>query len=230
MFCVAVRQTQCLTAARAVGVRHYPGNTRKYKKVRWETGERIVPSDQPAAWSTGEVKHPQRLDCPLGNKDQYPKRMPDGGLQYFGFQYYPRVPGEEDNACEPTPLHLVTRVKCLKGKPWWDKEIMQKIGLNKKRSDISIVKNTPEMNAMLWKVKHLVKVTPIRVSLDQLEDVDPRCCFLKEDGEFSITPTVKVDDACLKEDDKLVARKWDKDFVDRHTRKNWDYPWQIKLC
>ncbi|MPC48166.1 hypothetical protein E2C01_041934 [Portunus trituberculatus] len=47
------------------------------------------------------------------------------------------------------------------------------------RSDIAILKNTPEVNAMLWKVKHLVKVTPIRLSVNQLIDVDPHCCFLK---------------------------------------------------
>ncbi|KAG0693726.1 39S ribosomal protein L30, mitochondrial [Chionoecetes opilio] len=228
MFGVAARKTRC--AAGRVGVRHRSYNSRKNKKVIWQTGERTVPSSQPATWSTGEVKHPGKLDCPLGNLEKYPKPMPDGGMQYFGFQYYPRHPGKEEPPCEPLPLHLVTRVKSLQNKPWWDREIMQKLGLTGKRNETSIVKNSPQSNALLWKVKHLVKVTPIRLPDDQLDNCDPRCCFLKEDGEFSVTPTVHVEDAHLEEDPKLVASKWDKEFVDRHTRKNWQYPWQLKLC
>ena len=90
MLHAATRQSQRVAAAGGVGVRHRSHDSRKTKKVIWHTGQRTVPSDQPAAWSTGEVQHPGRLDCPLGNKGTYPKEMPDGGLQYFGFQYYPR--------------------------------------------------------------------------------------------------------------------------------------------
>lgn len=229
MMQAAARQTRHVAAASSVGIRCKSSLSMK-KKILWHTGDRTVPSDQPAAWSTGEVKHPGKLDCPLGNIDKYPKKMPDGGLQYFGFQYYPRNPEEKDPPYEPTPLHLVTRVRCLKKKPWWDKQIMESLGLNGKRSDIAIVKNNPENNAKLWRVKHLVKVTPIRLPTDKLDNVDPRCCFLKEDGEFIINPAVQVEDERLEADPKLEALNWDKDFIDRHTRKNWEYPWQLKLC
>lgn len=30
-----------------------------------------------------------------------------------------------------------------------------------KRSEIALIANTPAMNAMLWKVKHLIRITPI---------------------------------------------------------------------
>lgn len=30
----------------------------------------------------------------------------------------------------PSPLHMVCRVKPLKGRPYWEKEIMQKFGLD----------------------------------------------------------------------------------------------------
>jgi large subunit ribosomal protein L30 len=30
------------------------------------------------------------------------------------------------------------------------------------KSDIAIVKNIPEVNEILWKIKHLVKITPIQ--------------------------------------------------------------------
>lgn len=54
--------------------------------------------------------------------------------------------------------------------------------------------------------------------------------ILQEDGEFVINPTVRVEDDCLEMDPKLESRRWDRDFVERHTRKNWEYPWQLKLC
>ncbi|XP_042886856.1 39S ribosomal protein L30, mitochondrial-like [Penaeus japonicus] len=186
--------------------------------------------DHSISWSTGEVQHPAPPDCPVGNRGEYPQQLPDGSLQYFGFQYYPRHPGQVDPPYDPAPLHLVTRVRCLKKKPWWDKMIMKQLGLDKKRSDVAVVKNNPENNAMLWKVKHLVKITPIRVPENLPEDMDPACCFLKETGEFIYSPHIKVDEKALQVDEKLVATKWNQDFVDRETRKNWEHPWQIKLC
>ncbi|XP_071530137.1 uncharacterized protein mRpL30 isoform X2 [Panulirus ornatus] len=189
-----------------------------------------VPEMQSVSWSTGEVTHPAPMDCPIGNKGEYPQKLPDGGVQYFGFQYYPRFPDEVDPPYDPAPLHLVTRVRCLKKKPWWDKEIMKKLGLDGKRSDVAIVKNNPENNAMLWRVKYLVKITPLRIPADLPDDADPRCCFLKETGEFIYSPRVKVEDSALEEDPKISKTKWTNLFIDKHTRKNWDYPWQLKLC
>ena len=57
---------------------------------------------------------------------------------------------------------------------------------NLQRSDIKIVKNSPDINAMLWKVKHLVKVTPIRLPTTEVDDADPRCCFLKVSSSLII--------------------------------------------
>lgn len=51
----------------------------------------IIPKMQTPTWSTGEVSHPGPKDTPLGNKGVYPYDLPDGGKQYFGFQYYPRL-------------------------------------------------------------------------------------------------------------------------------------------
>ncbi|KAG7155661.1 uncharacterized protein LOC121854685 [Homarus americanus] len=224
----AVRRLDLVTAP--VGARF-----RSHSKVRKPRFPKlpatpVISKTSSITWSSGEVTHPAPLDCPLGNKGDYPQELPDGGRQYFGFQYYPRFPGEVDPPYKPAPLHLVTRVRCLKNKPWWDKDIMKKLGLDGKRSDYTIVKNIPEINAMLWKVKYLVKITPIRVPADLPEEVDPRCCFLKETGEFSYSHELKVEDSTLEEDPKTNATKWDRDLIDSHTRKNWNYPWQLKLC
>ena len=83
---------------------------------------------------------------------------------------------------EPSKVLMVQRIRCLKKKPYWDKNIMTELGLNntvslfnrksfnclinvddflKKKSTIAIVANTPPVNALLWKVKHLIKITPV---------------------------------------------------------------------
>ncbi|KAK3868131.1 hypothetical protein Pcinc_026453 [Petrolisthes cinctipes] len=189
----------------------------------------VIPKMKTPTWSTGEVSHPGPQDCPLGNKGDYPYNLPDGGRQYFGFKYYPRYADEVDPPYKPTPLHLVTRTRCLKKKPWWDRDIMKRIGLDGKRSTVTILKNNPENNAMLWKVKHMVKVTPIHLPPDLPDDADPNHCFIKENGEFVYSHAVGVEDAQL-EDTTNSAVKWNQKFVDTHTRKNWDHPWQLKLC
>lgn len=40
-----------------------------------------------------------------------------------------RFEGEVDPPYEPAPLHLVTRIRSIRQKPWWDKEIMKELGL-----------------------------------------------------------------------------------------------------
>lgn len=187
-------------------------------------------SSSKPTWSTGEVTHPAPLDCPDGNKGQYPQKLPDGGVQYFGFKYYPRFHDEVDPPYDPAPLHLVTKIKSLSGRPYWEKDIMRTIGLYERSSGVAVMKNNPENNSMLWKVKHLVKITPLRIPKDLPDDVDPRSCFLKENGEFIYSPHLHVSEAALKEDENIAKTKWPKKFIDDHTRKNWEYPWQIKLC
>ncbi|XP_068242065.1 uncharacterized protein mRpL30 [Palaemon carinicauda] len=181
------------------------------------------------SWSTGEKNDPTPVDCPLGNKGKYPKKLPDGGVEYFGFKYYPRNSDEVDPPYEPSPLHLVTRVRSLKGKPHWEKDIMKKYGLERP-SACAIIKNNPENNAYLWKVKHLIKIVPIKLPKDLPEQADPRYCFLKETGELIYNPNVTVDEADFVEDEEIARTKICKTFIDAHTRKNWNYPWQIKLC
>lgn len=56
-----------------------------------------------------------------------------------------------------------------------------------------IVKNTPDMCALLWKVKHLVKIVPIKLP-DKLPTADDlNGTYLHENGIFYVIP--KVDPA-----------------------------------
>ncbi|KAK7086392.1 ribosomal protein, L30 [Halocaridina rubra] len=197
-------------------------------KKQWWYGEKIESTSE-ISWSSEEATHPALPDSPLGNIKEYPQKLPDGGIQYFGFKYYPRNPDDVDPPYEPAPLHLVIRLKSLSKRPYWEKDILRKFGLVGKRSDFAIVKNIPENNAYLWRVKHMVRITPLRVPSNLPEYVDPKCCFLKETGEFIYSPHLKVDENRLKEDGDLARTKISRKFVDEHTRKNWQNAWQIKL-
>lgn len=64
-------------------------------------------------------------------------------------------------------------------------------------NEIAIVKNIPEINAMLWKVKHLVSVTPIVFPYGEPTENDVDHLFLKENGQCLVTKEIKVDETRL---------------------------------
>lgn len=43
-----------------------------------------------------------------------------------------RFADDVDPPYKPTPLHLITRTRSLKKKPWWEKDIMKCLGLDGK--------------------------------------------------------------------------------------------------
>lgn len=67
----------------------------------------------------------------------------------------------EEKSFEPAKLHMVKRIKPLSGLPYWEKLLLRKIGLEENYPGVSIVKNTPSINKLLWEVKHAVRVVPI---------------------------------------------------------------------
>lgn len=67
-------------------------------------------------------------------------------------------------------------------------------------SDVAVVKNTPEINAMLWKVKHLIDVKPIVFPYGAPTVDDINHTFLKESGECVVTKEIKFDES------RMVAR------------------------
>lgn len=55
-------------------------------------------------------------------------------------------------------------------------------------------------------------------------------CIFQETGEFSYSKSVLVKDSDMQEPPEITATKWNGYFIEKHTRKLWDYPWQLKLC
>lgn len=62
-------------------------------------------------------------------------------------------------------------------------------------SDVAIVKNIPETNAMLWKVKHLVDVKPVVFPYGEPKVDDVNHTFIKESGECVVTKEIKFDES-----------------------------------
>nr|CAG4638776.1 EOG090X0EYV [Cyclestheria hislopi] len=150
----------------------------------------------------------------------------DGGIKYIGFTYYPRFPGQEDPPYTPSKVHMVEKIRCLKKKPYWEKNIMKELGLDGKRSIIAIVPNTPDFNSKLWKVKHLVRITPITFPNGLPED-NPNCYQLKENGEVVYIPSLKSDiqtseiEAMKPADEKRMGGE----TLAKHLRLKWIKPW-----
>lgn len=60
----------------------------------------------------------------------------------------------------PHKLHLVTLIGSGIRRPWWEKQTLKTLGLTKLRKSV-VLKNTPQVNEQLRKIKTLINVQPI---------------------------------------------------------------------
>lgn len=99
---------------------------------------------------------------------------------------------EASKDAEPHMLHVVWRNKPLKGRPWWEKQIMKKYGLdNPYRTDPVVLKNIPSVNQRLMEVKHLVTIKPLTFPHGFPENPDDfEHCYIKHSGEFIVKQRV----------------------------------------
>ncbi|XP_022919581.2 large ribosomal subunit protein uL30m [Onthophagus taurus] len=146
------------------------------------------------------------------------------GVQYSGFKYYPKNSDFKDEEYAPSKLFKIKRITTLKGIPHFEKKILTEFKLDGKQSDIAIVKNTPENNSRLWKIKHLIQIVPI--TFPNGFPIDSKGTFLKENGELIVTKVVG-------EENKLIAcesfvknvKKLDGDTLRRELRRRWLSGW-----
>ncbi|KAL0124765.1 hypothetical protein PUN28_006550 [Cardiocondyla obscurior] len=145
------------------------------------------------------------------------------GVRYEGVTYYPRHPDHVDPSFKPSKLLLVTRVKPFAGNPWWEKKTLENLGfINKTHSNTPvIVKNIPEICAMLWTVKHLVKIVPIKLP-DKLPNPDDlNSTYLHENGTLYVIP--RVDPARVDAIEKFMndTKKLNRNLIQDKLRKQW---------
>ncbi|NP_001030520.1 39S ribosomal protein L30, mitochondrial [Bos indicus x Bos taurus] len=84
---------------------------------------------------------------------------------------------------QPHKLHIVTRIKSTKRRPYWEKDIIKMLGLQKAHTP-QVHKNIPSVNAKLKIVKHLIRIKPLKLpqGLPTEEDMSNTC--LKSTGEL----------------------------------------------
>nr|CAG4649735.1 EOG090X0EYV [Scapholeberis mucronata]SVE93921.1 EOG090X0EYV [Scapholeberis mucronata] len=155
----------------------------------------------------------------------------DGSQVFHGFTYHPRYPGQQDPPYNPSKVLMVQRIRCLKKKPYWDKDTMKAFGFDTKRSHIAIIPNTPTNCTLLWKVKHLVRVTPITLPEKLPEDGDLSGARLLENGQLTFISKLKSDAKAIEDDSSLTKRPsvgndiLDGETLKKYLRLQWIKPW-----
>lgn len=151
----------------------------------------------------------------------------EGGVKYPGFTYYPK-PGEVDPPHDPPKLFMVQRIKPWKGIEYWNKKILFDFKLDEtfKLSKITIIKNTPDNNMKLWKVKHLVKITPITFPNGEPTENDVYSTYLNHKGELEIKKSIDKDHIQKVEQSKPNPIQLKKLDLKRQSLQVWQQGWK----
>lgn len=96
------------------------------------------------------------------------------------------------------------------------------------KKDIAIVKNIPENNARLWKIKHLIKITPINFPFGEPSANDINYTHLRPNGECVVIKELQVDEQRIEDSRafKENPKRLDGVTLTRDTRLRWVNPWQ----
>ncbi|KAL2723810.1 hypothetical protein V1477_019042 [Vespula maculifrons] len=150
-----------------------------------------------------------------------PKHWRSDAVRYEKVLYFPRSPNHKDPPIIPSKLLMVTLVKPFAGNPYWDKNILKQLGIAEKGRDPVVVKNIPEVCAMLWKVKHLVKIIPVKLP-DKLPNPDDfGGSYLHPNGTFYVVP--KIDPLRVESTEKFEnnPKKLESSKISEKLRLQW---------
>ncbi|XP_069613618.1 large ribosomal subunit protein uL30m isoform X1 [Ranitomeya imitator] len=86
---------------------------------------------------------------------------------------------------QPHKLHLVTRVRSFIRRPYWEKEVVEKLGLRKAQNPV-VLKNIPSVNNQLKVIKHLVRVKPLKLPYGLPTEEDLSDTYLNSLGQLVI--------------------------------------------
>ncbi|CAN9497525.1 unnamed protein product [Ophioblennius macclurei] len=90
----------------------------------------------------------------------------------------------------PHKLHIVTRVKSAMRRPYWEKEAVKYLGLEKAHVPV-IHKNTPAVNNQLKCIKHLVRIQPLKTPYGLPTEEEMGDTFINSKGELVIRRILK---------------------------------------
>lgn len=97
-------------------------------------------------------------------------------------QEHEKYGGDPD---QPHKLHIVTRVKSVMRRPYWEKVMVKQLGLEKAHVPV-IHKNTPAVNSQLKFVKHLVRIQPLRTPYGLPGEQDMAETYINSKGELIV--------------------------------------------
>lgn len=105
--------------------------------------------------------------------------------------------------------------------------MLKDLGLDGKQSDFAVVKNIPENNARLWKIKHLIKVTPITFPYGEPTADDIKHTILKENGECLVTKDIGPVEIRLEARTNFDEhpKRLDTELLRKDLRLKWLNPW-----
>ncbi|XP_037542481.1 39S ribosomal protein L30, mitochondrial [Nematolebias whitei] len=99
---------------------------------------------------------------------------------------------------QPHKLHLVTRVRSVMRRPYWEKEMIKHLGLEKAKKAV-IHKNIPAVNSQLKFVKHLVRIQPLKTPYGLPEEQDMADTYINSRGELIVHRLLQpADDKAIK--------------------------------
>ncbi|XP_062982350.1 large ribosomal subunit protein uL30m [Elgaria multicarinata webbii] len=134
--------TQCVTVGRKMAA--------LLGRVMWGT---------PAAWQSFARNKMEPVTWRMWIRQRFTRsRIPESVFQ-------PR-PGDHEkyggDPQQPHKLHLVTRIRSGKRRPYWEKDLLKMLGLEK-RFEPRVHKNIPSVNAKLKVIKHLISIKPLKL-------------------------------------------------------------------
>ncbi|XP_062288170.1 39S ribosomal protein L30, mitochondrial [Scomber scombrus] len=97
-------------------------------------------------------------------------------------QEHEKYGGDPD---QPHKLHIVMRVRSVKRRPYWEKETVKHLGLEKSHVPV-IHKNTPAVNNQLKFVKHLVRIQPLKTPYGLPAKEDLADTYINTKGELIV--------------------------------------------
>lgn len=138
-----------------------------------------------------------------------------------------RHPNHVDPPIEPAKLLRVQRIKPYKGNPFWEKRILRDLGIDERLNAFTVVKNIPENNARLWKIKHLIKITPINFPHGEPTRDDIGHTVLLENGDCIVNKKLEVKSERIEATEQFEksSTRLDGETLRRDTRLKWLNNW-----
>ncbi|NXJ79833.1 RM30 protein, partial [Trogon melanurus] len=91
---------------------------------------------------------------------------------------------------KPHKIHVITRIKSVVGRPYWEKKIIHDLGLEKAHKPV-LHKNIPSVNSKLKIVKHLIRIQPLKLPYGLPTEEEMADTFLTSQGELVIKRRLK---------------------------------------